>query len=70
LSKTPLGAQVARVTCEKCNLSYDDTYRLTICPHIEFKMNCLVMRGDGETKTCTGIEEMDEFLGVGHGQTT
>lgn len=52
---------MARVTCEKCGLSYDDVYRLTYCPHAEFAMRTMAYRG-GESKLCTTVEELNEFL--------
>lgn len=50
------------VTCDKCSLTYDDLYRWTICPHEEFEMNTLAMKSTGESKVCTTIEELNEFL--------
>lgn len=28
---------MARVTCEKCRLNYNDIYRWTFCPHDKFE---------------------------------
>lgn len=59
---------MASVTCERCSRTYDDTYRLTYCPHDKFEMHTLAVRGDGQEKLCTSVEELHEFLGVGNGQ--
>ena len=49
------------VQCEDCHLEYDDTYRLTYCPHAEFEMRTVVSK-NGLTKVCTTLEELEEFL--------
>jgi hypothetical protein len=50
------------VECPDCGLRYDDLYRLTYCPHVEFSMSTLVVRGDGSEKVCHSIEEMHQFM--------
>jgi len=50
------------VTCEACNLVYDDTYRFTYCPHDKFEMHCTVVNRYGHTKCCHTVEEIDDFL--------
>lgn len=57
------------VSCEQCGKIYDDTYRLTYCPHEGFAMCTLVTRGDGESKVCTSVEDMQAFLAM-DGQDT
>ena len=52
-----------RVFCDECDLHYDDTYRLTYCPHDGFNMVTLAVRGVGQTKVCRSIEELDAWMG-------
>ena len=33
-----------KVRCGKCGKEYDDTYRLTICPHERFQMRTAVYK--------------------------
>lgn len=47
--------------CETCGLEYDDTYRLTFCPHEPFEMRAIAGRGD-QVKVCTTVEELMEFM--------
>lgn len=49
--------------CPICGLTYDDLYRRTSCPHENFAMHTVVVRGDGRSRVCTNIEELDAFLG-------
>jgi len=50
------------VCCAVCTIDYDDTYRWTFCPHERFEMWCSVVRGDGETRVCTSVAELMDFL--------
>ena len=50
------------VTCAVCNLCYEDTYDWTLCQHEGFEMRCMVARGDGQSKLCTSVAEMMDFL--------
>lgn len=52
-----------QTTCPTCGLTYDDIYRRTYCPHHDFAMHTVVVRGDGRSKVCTSIEELKAFLG-------
>ena len=54
------------VVCKNCGLEYDDVYRLTICPHENFEMRCIVHAGKF-SKLCTTPEEVNEFLKA-HGE--
>lgn len=50
------------VTCERCRLEYDDTDHLTVCPHDEFPMNCVVGGGrDGRWWAITDLGQLDEL---------
>jgi hypothetical protein len=49
------------VICEACGTTYDDTYRLTFCPHEAFEMRAVASRGD-QVKVCTTVEELLEFM--------
>ena len=51
-----------QTTCSKCQCAYDDTYRLTTCPHTAFEMRTAAVRGDGESKVCHSIEEVDAWF--------
>lgn len=52
-----------RRTCPDCNLSYDDVYRLTFCPHDEFMMRTTVVGGNGKVKgIATSVEELRDLL--------
>lgn len=58
---------MAVMVCNECRLAYDDTYRLTYCPHDAFAMRTVVGKTvDGKyvEKICTTIEEVEEFLKV------
>ena len=50
------------VTCPKCRWSYDDTYRLTYCPHRRFEMRTHATNSKGEVKICTSVEELKAFV--------
>lgn len=52
-------------TCSRCREEYDDLYRSTLCPHEPFKMHTLAVRGDGQEKICTSVEELNEFMAGG-----
>lgn len=49
------------VTCATCGLHYDDTYRLTFCPHDSFPMRAVVS-SRGRTRVCTTVEQVKAFL--------
>lgn len=53
---------MAVVQCEICLLVYDDTYRLTWCPHDGFDMATMVVRGDGCVRVCTSLAEFWDFI--------
>jgi hypothetical protein len=53
---------MAAVQCLDCLLVYDDTYRLTLCPHDGFDMVTTVVRGDGQSKVCTSVAAVLDFL--------
>jgi uncharacterized protein (UPF0276 family) len=53
---------MAVVQCADCLLVYDDTYRLTWCPHDGFDMVTTVVRGDGVRMVCTSMAQMQDFL--------
>jgi hypothetical protein len=53
-----------QVTCAECGLDYDDTYRLSACPHDGFDMVVMAVRGDGMQRTCSTLEDLDAFLGI------
>lgn len=50
------------VTCPTCKMEYDDLDHSTICPHDYFPMRTLAVRGDGETKMCTSVQELNDFM--------
>ena len=50
------------VTCASCYLCYDDTYHWTFCPHERFEMRLVVNRGDGQSKLCTSVAELLDFI--------
>jgi hypothetical protein len=50
------------VTCKDCGKSYDDTYRLTYCPHYRFEMCCTVGSGDKILGVATSVEELHQLL--------
>ena len=50
-----------KVRCDKCSVVYDDTYRLTYCPHEAFEMRTMVYQG-GKAKLCCSLEELKAFL--------
>ena len=51
-----------RVCCPECRLFYDDTYRLTFCPHDEFAMQTRVYAEGREPVVATTVEELREAL--------
>lgn len=51
------------ILCEECGVTYDDVYRLTICPHDGFDMMTLVMRSDGKSAICVTVEALRHWLG-------
>jgi len=49
------------VTCPKCGKVYDDTFRLTYCPHEKFQMRTVC--GDGKREmVCTTLEQEAAFF--------
>jgi hypothetical protein len=50
------------VTCEKCDIQYEDTYHLTVCPHEEFQMNCVVAKDGKVLGTAHSVEELRAML--------
>lgn len=56
------------VTCPLCRREYDDLYRYTFCPHLGFQMRCTVVRGDGQSKVCTTLAEVNAFIQAGERQ--
>ena len=55
---------MAVVTCDKCGARYDDTYRLTYCPHGRFDMATSVYRGGEFKGVATSVEELRQMLGM------
>ena len=53
---------MAHVTCQDCGTSYDDTYRLTYCPHERFAMQTVAVRADGQAHVCSSVEQLESFL--------
>jgi len=53
---------VAKVTCPECGLEFDDTYRLTICPHDRFDMRTVAVNGAGEERICTTLGELTRHM--------
>jgi len=51
------------VTCEKCRATYNDTYRLTFCPHEQFEMNTTVGNASGIIGVAHSVEELKSMLG-------
>ncbi len=51
------------VRCGICEKVYDDTYQWTFCPHDSFEMQTLAVRGNGQSKVCHSIEELEAWLG-------
>lgn len=52
-----------KVTCEKCDKEYDDTYRLTYCPHEWFEMHTKVHGGDGRLLgIARDVDELRELM--------
>jgi hypothetical protein len=49
-------------TCEKCGKRYDDTYRLTYCPHDRFEMNTTVGVGGRVIGVAHSVEELNRML--------
>lgn len=53
---------MAVVTCADCNLTYDDTYRLTFCPHEQFRMKTHVFHSRyGFLGVATSVEQLREM---------
>jgi len=50
------------VKCATCGKSYDDTYRLTYCPHEFFEMNTMVVKDGQIVGVAHSIEELDQML--------
>jgi hypothetical protein len=50
------------VKCEKCGKVYDDTYRLTYCPHARFEMHCTVGTGSRVLGVAHSVEELNSLL--------
>lgn len=50
------------IKCTECNMIYDDVYSITYCPHNAFQMNTTVIKSNGDSKICTTVEELDEFI--------
>jgi hypothetical protein len=50
------------VTCEKCGVRYDDTYRFTFCPHERFEMNTTVGNSSGIVGVAHSLEELNRML--------
>lgn len=50
------------VKCEVCGARYDDTYRLTYCPHERFEMHCTVGSGEKILGVATTVEELYQLL--------
>ena len=55
---------MAVVTCDKCGARYDDTYRLTYCPHQRFDMTTSVYRDGKFVGVATSLEELDRLSGT------
>jgi hypothetical protein len=51
-----------RVICGDCNLDYDDTYRLTICPHESFPMATSVYRGGELVGVATSVDQLEAMM--------
>lgn len=49
------------VRCDVCLRSYDDTYRLTYCPHITFPMRTVILK-DGIEVIATDLDQLDALL--------
>lgn len=56
------------VTCDDCELDFDDVYRRTYCPHEWFEMRTTVVgvdvaSGDGKVLgVATTLEELDRLM--------
>jgi hypothetical protein len=55
------------VLCGACGIQYDDTYRLTYCPHEYFEMHCHVSV-DGKDHVVHSLEELDRLMYHGKGK--
>ncbi len=54
-----------KVTCGRCGKDYDDTYRLTYCPHAWFEMWTTVVGGDGKVRgVAHTLEQLRRLMGV------
>jgi hypothetical protein len=50
------------VTCAECKKVYDDTYRLTYCPHVRFEMNTTVGNANGIVGVAHSVEELNRLM--------
>lgn len=50
------------VTCYKCGVTYDDTYRWTYCPHDYFEMNTTVGVGGRIIGVAHSVQELNRML--------
>ena len=50
------------VVCSACWKQYDDTYRLTFCPHDHFQMQTVVYRGGKRVGVAHTIEELRRLM--------
>ena len=49
-------------TCASCWKQYDDTYRLTICPHERFEMRTVVIGPEGIRGVATTVEALRRLM--------
>ena len=49
------------VICPTCGIEYDDTYRLTVCPHETFEMRTAVVV-KGEERVATSVEQLNAWI--------
>lgn len=51
------------VTCDDCELDFDDVYRRTYCPHEWFEMRTTVVGGDGKVRgVARTVEELRRMM--------
>jgi len=50
------------VTCGDCWKRYDDTYRLTLCPHERFEMRTTVIGPEGIRGVARSVEELQRLM--------
>ena len=50
------------VTCDDCELDFDDVYRRTYCPHEWFEMRTTVVDGDGKVRVARTLEELSRLM--------